>query len=57
MACCAACAPAPAKAATTQGQRAARATIAALRRGRHVGILVDQKLNEGIAAPFFGATP
>ena len=37
-----------------KGQRAARATIAALRRGRHVGILVDQKLNEGIAAQFFG---
>jgi KDO2-lipid IV(A) lauroyltransferase len=34
----------------TVGRRA----VAALRRGGHLLILVDQKLNEGIAAPFFG---
>lgn len=37
-----------------KGARAARATVAALRRGDHVGILVDQKLNEGVPVPFFG---
>ena len=26
----------------------------ALREGKHVGMLVDQKMNDGIAAPFFG---
>jgi KDO2-lipid IV(A) lauroyltransferase len=31
-----------------------RRAVAALRRGAHVSILVDQKLNEGIAVPFFG---
>ena len=28
--------------------------MAALRRGAHLTILVDQKLNEGIPVPFFG---
>ncbi len=37
-----------------KGPSAARGTVAALRRGAHIGILVDQKFNEGIAAPFFG---
>ena len=37
-----------------KGAQAARATVAALRQGRHIGMLVDQKLNEGIVAPFFG---
>src|SRR5262249_13205776 len=31
-----------------------RRAVAALRRGVHLGILVDQKLNEGIPVPFFG---
>lgn len=31
-----------------------RRAVAALRRGAHLSILVDQKLNEGIAVPFFG---
>lgn len=31
-----------------------RRAIAALRRGAHLTILVDQKLNEGIPVPFFG---
>ena len=31
-----------------------RRAIAALRRGAHLTILVDQKLNEGIKVPFFG---
>src|SRR4051812_18204204 len=33
-----------------------RRAIAALRRGAHLTILVDQKLNEGIPVPFFGRT-
>ena len=37
-----------------KGATAARAMVAALKRGDSVGILVDQKLNEGIALPFFG---
>ena len=31
-----------------------RRAVAALRRGTHLGILVDQKLNEGIPVAFFG---
>ena len=31
-----------------------RRAVAALRRGAHLTILVDQKLNEGIPVPFFG---
>ena len=34
--------------------RGMRALVAALRRGEHLGMLVDQKYNEGIAVPFFG---
>ncbi len=37
-----------------KGQRGARQITAALRDGGHLGILVDQKFNEGIAVPFFG---
>ncbi|HUK08254.1 MAG TPA: lauroyl acyltransferase [Stellaceae bacterium] len=33
---------------------ATRYAIEAIRRGRHIGMLVDQKMNEGVAAPFFG---
>jgi Kdo2-lipid IVA lauroyltransferase/acyltransferase len=35
-------------------EEAGRGALAALRRGAHLGILVDQKLNEGIPVPFFG---
>jgi KDO2-lipid IV(A) lauroyltransferase len=31
-----------------------RRAVAALRRGAHLAILADQKLNEGLAVPFFG---
>jgi KDO2-lipid IV(A) lauroyltransferase len=32
----------------------AREIISILKKGEHVGMLVDQKLNEGMAIPFFG---
>ncbi len=37
-----------------KGRIAARALITALRQRKHIGLLVDQKLNAGIALPFFG---
>jgi KDO2-lipid IV(A) lauroyltransferase len=37
-----------------KGSTGARAALAALIRGAHLGMLVDQKLNDGIAVPFFG---
>ena len=37
-----------------KGNTGARELIAALGRGSHVGLLVDQKMNDGIAVPFFG---
>jgi KDO2-lipid IV(A) lauroyltransferase len=37
-----------------KGAIAARRAIEALHAGRHLGILVDQKMNDGIAVPFFG---
>ena len=37
-----------------KGPAADRAVAAACRRGRHIGVLVDQKFNEGIPLPFFG---
>ena len=37
-----------------KGSRAARDLLGALRAGGHVGLLVDQKQNTGIAVPFFG---
>jgi len=37
-----------------KGMIASRRAVAALRRGGHVSLLADQKLNEGIAVPFFG---
>jgi Kdo2-lipid IVA lauroyltransferase/acyltransferase len=37
-----------------KGVVASRRAFAALRRGGHLGLLVDQKLNDGIAVPFFG---
>jgi KDO2-lipid IV(A) lauroyltransferase len=37
-----------------KGAVASRRAVAALRRGAHLTLLVDQKLNDGIAVPFFG---
>ena len=37
-----------------KGTVAARRSIAALREGRHLAMLVDQKMNDGIPVPFFG---
>ncbi|CCQ74889.1 lauroyl acyltransferase [Magnetospira sp. QH-2] len=37
-----------------KGPKGARILLKALRDGRHVGMLVDQKMNDGIAVPFFG---
>ena len=37
-----------------KGGEGAKALIGLLRRGRSVGMLVDQKMNDGIAVPFFG---
>ena len=36
-----------------KGAVASRRAVAALRRGGHLSLLVDQKLNDGIAVPFF----
>ncbi len=37
-----------------KGAVAARRAIAALNRGVHLGLLADQKMNDGIPVPFFG---
>ena len=37
-----------------KGAPGARRVIALLKKGRHLGMLVDQKMNDGIAVPFFG---
>jgi KDO2-lipid IV(A) lauroyltransferase len=37
-----------------KGAVAARRAIEALREGRHLAVLVDQKMNDGIPVPFFG---
>ena len=37
-----------------KGTIASRRALAALRRGAHLTLLVDQKLNDGIPVPFFG---
>lgn len=37
-----------------KGAEGARGALKALRDGRHLGMLVDQKMNDGIAVPFFG---
>jgi len=37
-----------------KGAVASRRALAALRRGAHLALLVDQKLNDGIPVPFFG---
>lgn len=40
--------------ALAKGRAAAQGILAALKRGEPVGMLVDQKMNDGIAIPFFG---
>ncbi|MCR4376668.1 MAG: lauroyl acyltransferase [Rhodospirillales bacterium] len=37
-----------------KGARGAKRAFALLKKGENLGILVDQKLNDGIAVPFFG---
>ena len=37
-----------------KGSAGAKQLIRAISRGDHLGMLIDQKLNEGIAVPFFG---
>ena len=37
-----------------KGSVAARRAVAALQQGRHIAMLVDQKMNDGIPVPFFG---
>ena len=37
-----------------KGREGAHRALAILRRGGHLGVMVDQKLNTGIAVPFFG---
>ena len=37
-----------------KGKTGARELISAIGEGRHVGLLVDQKMNDGISVPFFG---
>ena len=37
-----------------KGSEGAKQTIKALKEGKHVGVLVDQKMNDGIPVPFFG---
>ena len=37
-----------------KGSAAARRALAAMKNGRHIAMLVDQKMNDGIAVPFFG---
>ena len=38
----------------SKGRRSRAAAITALRRGTHLGLLADQKMNDGIPVPFFG---
>lgn len=37
-----------------KGSRGARQALELLGRGEHIGLLADQKMNDGIAVPFFG---
>lgn len=39
-----------------KGRQGARAALGHLARGGHLGMLIDQKMNDGIAVPFFGRT-
>jgi KDO2-lipid IV(A) lauroyltransferase len=45
----------PARRAVPKGAEGGRALLRHLRAGGHVAMLVDQKQNDGIAVPFFGA--
>lgn len=38
-----------------KGSSGARLAMQALKEGKHLGMLLDQKMNDGIAVPFFGA--
>ena len=38
----------------SKGKTGARELISAIEAGRHVGLFVDQKMNDGIPVPFFG---
>ncbi len=38
----------------SKGLPGAKAALDALRRGRGLGLLCDQKMNEGVSVPFFG---
>ena len=44
----------PARRAVAKGAEGGRDLIRHLRQGGHVAMLVDQKMNDGIAVPFFG---
>jgi len=46
--------PASGKMFVPKGSQGARALIGALKNSDHLGLLVDQKMNDGIAVPFFG---
>jgi Kdo2-lipid IVA lauroyltransferase/acyltransferase len=37
-----------------KGSSGARRMLAAMKSGRHIAMLVDQKLNDGVPIPFFG---
>ena len=37
-----------------RGAEGARRALALMRKGEHLGMFVDQKLNDGIPVPFFG---
>lgn len=37
-----------------KGRRTGMAILQSLKEGKHIGMLVDQKMNQGIAVPFFG---
>ena len=37
-----------------KGAKGARELLAAVRQNAHIGLLVDQKMNDGISVPFFG---
>ncbi|MBV8777148.1 MAG: lauroyl acyltransferase [Alphaproteobacteria bacterium] len=38
----------------SKGTQASRRLVAALREGKHLGMLADQKMNDGMPVPFFG---
>jgi KDO2-lipid IV(A) lauroyltransferase len=40
--------------AIPKGPTGARQLVQAVKQGRHIGVLIDQKMNDGIPVPFFG---